>query len=42
MAELIKKIRNYRITEITQIYKITFWLTLIVVLIVLGIFIINK
>ena len=29
MTELIKKLKSYRINEITQIHKITFWVTVI-------------
>ena len=42
MAEIIRKLKNYRITEITQIYKITFWLTLISALIILTVVIIDN
>ncbi|MGZ4039406.1 MAG: hypothetical protein ACXVNR_02535 [Bacteroidia bacterium] len=32
MSELIRRISDYRITEVRQIQKITFWVTLVLFL----------
>lgn len=42
MVQLIRKIRNYQITEVAQIYKITFWLTVVSVLIVLAVILLDE
>lgn len=30
MARLIKLIRNYKISEVTQIHELVFWITLVI------------
>lgn len=42
MTELIRKLKNCRITEITPIHKITFWITVIGLLIAATILILKK
>ena len=42
MIQIIKKIKDYRITEVVQIYKITFWLTILCAVIVIGIIALGK
>lgn len=42
MAELIRKLRNYRISEIAQVYKIIFWLILICSLVVVSVIVFDN